>query len=199
MITFGSSGSIQPAWQSRQTNESAIHWVSCQTSGWISSLLRVWARSQPHNTFADPHAGHAAGPPITTAFVGTDISWPATSESARSACSRLTTGRPRGGAVPTSFPASADTPPPYPWLSTGNQARQLCATASRGCGGRVYITQAASSSPHPYCGGASPRLSRMGGTGASPARMTARSFSRTRHSSPKSNTYASVCPGSSPS
>lgn len=41
VIGSRSSGSIQPAWQSRQMNESAIHSVSCHTSGWISSRSRV--------------------------------------------------------------------------------------------------------------------------------------------------------------
>jgi hypothetical protein len=89
-------------------NESAIHSVSCQTRGWISSRVFSCSESQPHMRFVDPQAGQLAGPPVTTAPAGSVISLPAISDSVRSVSARSSFGRPRGGAVPISLASSAE-------------------------------------------------------------------------------------------
>ena len=109
-----SSGSIQPASQSRQMYESAIHASPSQTTGWISSLLLVCASSQPQIKFREPHAGQVSGGPVTVAPSGSVIGFPATSESFASASSVGTTGRPLAADVPTSLDGTSKLYGPSP-------------------------------------------------------------------------------------
>ena len=104
MIGSGSSGSIQPAPHARHRKESAIHSVSCQTSGWICSRVR-WLKSlQPQATSWEPQAGQLVGPPRTSTFSDSSMRRPARSDNSWAATDRDCRGRPRGAPVPVSWP-----------------------------------------------------------------------------------------------
>jgi hypothetical protein len=124
VIGSRSSDSIQPASQVPHTNESAIHSVGCQTSGWMRSRSSITFLSPPHMTSIEPQAGQVVGELNAAVSGPSSIVLPASAERASLASARSTSGRPRGSAVPTSLPLDAS--------STGASCPVRVRVASRG-------------------------------------------------------------------